>query len=137
MRKTLNAAGLACVFWLPVGCSATGTSAEVERACEEAVRSSLLSPSSAVFTNSEVQHRYGNVYKVEGIVDASNAYGAMLRDRFFCVVDLPDAEAFLGDDVIEYYDTLGATGHAAKREDPNRRPPDVVTYRQYERLWRG
>lgn len=76
---------------------ATSTSASrdkvnsLKRLCEEgAIRTSLKSPSTAIFSDSSTSKMTKGVYKVSGNVDAQNGYGAMLRNRYTCIFSHSD-----------------------------------------------
>lgn len=53
--------------------------------CEDIVKNSLKSPSTANFSNEEVTGTSGQ-YTVTGDVDSQNSFGATLRDHFVCDV---------------------------------------------------
>ena len=86
---------------------ATSTSASkdkvnnLKRLCEEgAIKTSLKSPSTAIFSNSSTTKLTKGVYKVSGNVDAQNGYGAMLRNRYTCIFSHSnDRFSLLYDDV--------------------------------------
>ena len=71
---------------------ATSTSASKDKVnnlkqlCEEgAIRTSLKSPSTAIFSDSSTTKMTKGIYKVSGNVDAQNGYGAMLRNKYTCI----------------------------------------------------
>jgi hypothetical protein len=72
----------------------TGSPAEARYYCQEFVRDRLRAPSTAEF--SDVSSTGGeNTFTVRGQVDAENAFGAPLRNRFTCEVRYdPDDESW-------------------------------------------
>lgn len=61
-------------------------SGDAKRVCvEEFVPKQLKAPATAEFSGVTVDSA-GDVYTVTGSVDAQNAFGAMIRSRFTCIV---------------------------------------------------
>lgn len=60
----------------------------VEVLSRQFVEGRLKSPSSAEFSNIQIKQENDSVYRVFGVVDSQNDYGAMLRSRYHCVVEL-------------------------------------------------
>ncbi|BAZ45195.1 hypothetical protein NIES4102_22130 [Chondrocystis sp. NIES-4102] len=60
----------------------------LKQLCEEGgIRPSLKSPSTAVFSSSSTIKVTNGIYYVTGNVDAQNSYGAMLRNRYACILN--------------------------------------------------
>lgn len=57
--------------------------------CQEFVKRQLRSPSTAKFpfTEQRISRLRRNVYRVSGPVDAQNAFGATIRNRYICEVE--------------------------------------------------
>lgn len=82
------AAGIASTVTLLVARSGTGAPKTNPKdfailACEDSLRSTLKSPSTAKFSN-ENAVASGSQYTVTGAVDAQNGFGAMLRRQWSC-----------------------------------------------------
>lgn len=60
--------------------------------CEEAIKSRLKAPATAVFSSWEQEEMDARLTSVRGEVDAENGFGAMIRSSFKCHV-LDDTEA--------------------------------------------
>lgn len=58
---------------------------DAPRMCRDFVKQQLISPGSAKFSGEQVQH-VGGEYTVTGSVDAQNAFGALLRRDYTCVL---------------------------------------------------
>lgn len=141
------------------GCLPTSRDTAIEL-CKRLIEDRLKSPASAEYPVMELEEeylRYSGVrltYEITGQVDAANLYGALLREDFSCFIDFydPDApvgRAFIGKDsrhrLREYArdlrDELRREQQkgirSAKRADPDRLPPDVVSYAEFSKLRPG
>lgn len=63
-------------------------SVEVIHQCEDLVKNSLKSPSSAIFVDTKAQQNQSRHWTVTGSVDAQNSFGAMIRSDFQCSVQV-------------------------------------------------
>lgn len=79
------AIGLGYVLLRP-GASATTEKAQVS-ACRELVKAQLKAPATAQFSGEVVTRQpTGGLFEVDGVVDAQNGFGALLRQRYRCTV---------------------------------------------------
>lgn len=79
------AGGLAYVLLRPNASAATET-AQIT-ACREKVKAQLKAPATAQFSNEAVTKQpTGELFEVNGAVDAQNGFGALLRQRYRCTV---------------------------------------------------
>lgn len=74
-----------------------GDAGTARYACEERVKNSLKSPSTADFSG--VTTTGSGPYSVTGDVDSQNGFGAMVRSSFSCSVRMTDDTAYT---TVEY-----------------------------------
>src|SRR4051812_45415971 len=78
-----------CCVGAYLGSRNTSTSEDLDhdakRVCEDFVKKRLKAPSTADFSAEEVTSD-GDMYTVQGDVDAQNSFGAQLRSHFTCAV---------------------------------------------------
>lgn len=66
---------------------AADTSAQLIATCREGVKARLKAPSTAQFGEETTAGMSETRWKVSGVVDAQNGFGAMLRKRYSCQAD--------------------------------------------------
>ena len=101
-------AGLAAMVFVAVKLTPTAPptapTARAESRCRRAVQSRLKAPASAKFDDARVSTAVdpagGWTFHVEGSVDSQNAFGAMLRARYGCLVATTDGETWRMLDVV-------------------------------------
>lgn len=116
-ETTMEKASFYCILGLlftMASCSKVDDSQAIVYA-EKIVGETLLSPSSAKYSDERVIERKGNLFLVHLAVDAQNVYGAMIREYYLVVVELSDKGTF-----GSYFYKKSA---AAQRFD---RPPDDI-----------
>lgn len=101
LLTTFGGVILLLVVFLPTGEESDEiTSIDAQAACEEFILDRLKSPSSADFgsaTSSRATTAAGEVFVVTGAVDADNAFGASIRNRYVCEVVYSDGRWRLHD----------------------------------------
>jgi len=66
---------------------ATDSTAQLVATCREGVKARLKAPSTAQFSEESAAGMSETRWKVSGVIDAQNGFGAMLRKRFSCQAD--------------------------------------------------
>ena len=74
------------VLLVSLGGDENGTSSGAEVACKQFVRERLKSPSTAEFPRPVTENLYESRWRVEGVVDSQNGFGAMVRTQYTCEV---------------------------------------------------
>ena len=130
--------------------------------CKAAIEERLKSPASAQYPVLEAKQDIlaktdgGILYEVRGKVDSANSFGALLRNDFGCAVDFrdrdkPETAAFIGEELFVNTDLLKALNkaksryhwsaqykiRAAKQKQADRKPADVVSWAEFEKLRKG
>ncbi|MFT3871063.1 MAG: hypothetical protein QM714_00220 [Nocardioides sp.] len=81
-----------CFAWASVAGDDGDASGYAKVACRDWVKDRLKSPSSAKFSDEVVEPNGETRYEVTGSVDSENSFGAMIRNRYRCLVE-HDGEA--------------------------------------------
>lgn len=97
MKRTLGALALCAL--MAAGCGSgpynADNEAEMKSQCEGFAAKRLQSPGSAEFTL--VANRVGDQWKVTGVVDSENGFGALLRSDVSCVMHIESDTVYLDD----------------------------------------